>query len=328
MTMTFRIRTAVTVGAILALAAAPAFAQSIDLRLATGTPPSHVWTKAAQHFADGISEATEGAVTVAIFPASQLGPESDLLQQMTVGVLDMAIVSAAANSARTPAFAAWFAPFTINDVAATIEISKSATAQEILDELAPQGILGLGYVFAGMRHILMAKDSVAGLEDLQGKKIRITPFPAAQVWWQAAGAVPTPVQLGDVYQALSSGLLDGVDIDLDALVGFSMQDVAEYLIVTNHMAFPGVAMITESAWGRMSEEQQVTFTTVMDETLAWAAEQQIAAEAANLALLENEMTVIRLDGAEAIFSVSKDAYTEAFKNVPLVAQFQNEMMSQ
>ncbi len=324
MTMTFRLRTAAAV-ALLALSAAPTFAQSIEMRLGTGTPPSHVWTKAAQHFADGISTATDGAISVAVFPASQLGPESDLLQQMTVGVLDMAIVSAAANSARTPAFAAWFAPFSFDDVAGTVEVSKSDTAQAILGELAPQGIRGLGYVFAGMRHILMAKDPVNGLEDLQGKKIRITPFPAAQAWWQAAGAVPTPVQLGDVYQGLSSGLLDGVDIDLDALVGFSMQDVADYLIVTNHMSFPGVAMITESAWSKMSAEQQAAFTKVMDETLAWAAEQQIAAEAANMSLLEGEMEVIRLEGAEAIFSASNEAYTEAFKDIPLVVQFQTEM---
>lgn len=315
-----RLSAVLAAGAMLLSSAA--LADPVEMRLATGTPPSHVWSLVAARFAEEVGKASDGEIKISVFPSSQLGPENDQLQQMQVGVLDMAIVSAAAASSRAPAFMAWFSPFALKDVESTIAVSKTEVAGKILDELNPLGIKGLGYVFAGMRHILMAKDPVTSLADLSGKKIRITPFPGMQVWWQAAGAVPTPVQLADVYQSLNSGLLDGVDIDLDALVGFSMQQVADHLIATSHMAFPGVAMITQGAWDRMDATQQEIFTRVMAESLDWAAAKQIATEAENMALLEGEMTVTRLEDAKATFAPANEAFNKAFSDIPLVAEFQ------
>lgn len=312
-------------GASLAFAATSAMAQSVELRLGTGTPPSHVWTKAAERLAEQVGEKSGGEVKISVFPAAQLGPESDLLQQMQVGVLDMGVVSAAATSARAPAFLAWFSPFALDDVEAAIAASKGETAKEILATLQPQGIRGLGYVFAGMRHILTAGGQATTLDDLAKKKIRITPFPGMQVWWAAAGAVPTPVQLGDVYQSLDSGLLDGVDIDLDALAGLSLQQVANHLTVTNHMAFPGVVMINENSWAKMSAEQQEMFTTVLEDTLSWAADLQVETEKKLLAQMEDEIEVVRLDDAKTVFSAANQAFNDAFAKVPEVAKFQAEL---
>lgn len=312
-------------GASLSLAASAASAQSVEYRLGTGTPPSHVWTKAAERLAEQVGEKSGGEIKISVFPAAQLGPESDLLQQMQVGVLDMSIVSAAAASARGPAFLAWFSPFAFADVEEAIDASKGETAQEILETLKPQGIRGLGYVFAGMRHILTTNKAATTLDDLAQKKIRITPFPGMQVWWAAAGAVPTPVQLADVYQSLDSGLLDGVDIDLDALVGQSLQQVAKHLTVTNHMAFPGVVMINENSWGKMSAEQQEIFNTVLDETLSWASDLQIETEQRLLTQLEGEIEVVRLEDAKSVFSTANKAFDDAFEKIPEVAKFQSEI---
>ncbi len=316
---------AVIMGTMLAQFAVPAHAETITLRLGTGTPPSHVWTRAAEYFAEKANEISDGEIEIAVFPAAQLGPESDMLQQMQANVLDMGVISAAATSARSPSFLAWFSPFAMKDVEATVIASRTETAREILDQLDELGIKGLGYVFAGMRHILTADTAVSTLADLENQKIRITPFPGMQVWWQAAGAVPTPVQLGDVYQSLDSGLLDGVDIDLDALAGFSMQQVADHLIVTSHMAFPGVAMISQSAWERIGSERQDALNEAMSVTLEWAAQQQIANEENLLARLESEINVTRLENAQEIFAEANAAFNEAFSDIPLVSRFQAEL---
>ena len=302
-----------------------ALAQSVELRLGTGTPPSHVWTKTAERLAEQLAEQSGGDIKISVFPAAQLGPESDLLQQMQVGVLDMGVVSAAATSARAPAFLAWFSPFEFSDVEAAIAASKGEAAAEILGTLQPQGINGLGYVFAGMRHILTADKKAETLEDLAKQKIRITPFPGMQVWWAAAGAVPTPVQLGDVYQSLDSGLLDGVDIDLDALAGLSLQQVARHLTVTNHMAFPGVVMINENSWAKMSGEQQAMFNTLLEETLVWANDLQIETEKKLLAQMEEQVEVLRLDNAKDVFATANATFNDAFKDIPEVAKLQNEV---
>lgn len=309
----------------LALSATAASAQSVTLRLGTGTPPPHVWTKAAERLAKQVDENSGGDVNISVFPASQLGSESDLLQQMQVGVLDMGVISAAATSVRTPAFMAWFSPFAFADIEAAIAASKGEAAKEILTTLQPQGIRGLGYVFAGMRHILTVDEQVTTLDDLTKKKIRITPFPGMEVWWKAAGAVPIPVQLADVYQSLDSGLLDGVDIDLDALDGLSLQQVASHLTVTNHMAFPGVVMINENSWQKMSPEQQEMFNAALADTLTWAADQQIEVDKKLLSKMEDEIEVLRLEDAKSVFSAANQAFNDTFMSIPEVAKFQDEI---
>ena len=309
---------AATAAGLLALGATPVMAQSQEMRFAMVTPPSHVWTQFANHFAEGVAEATGGEITVSVFPAGQLGNEAEMLQQLAAGVLEMGIMTAGTMSLREPNFAAWQDPFAFADVSEAIAAADTEAAQEMLDALAPQGMRGMGYIFAGMRHILMADRDVTSLEDLANQKIRILPFPAALTWWRAAGAVPTPVALGDVYQALSSGLLDGVDIDLDALVGFSMQQAAEHLILTNHIAFPGVVVMSDSAWDGLTPEQQEAITTVFEESFDWGNALQVEAEAANLAALEDQIAITRLDNAREIFAPANDAYEAEFGALPLL----------
>lgn len=310
--------TAGVTAAVIALGAAPSMAEPIEMRIAMVTPPSHVWTQFANHFAEEMAAATEGEITISVFPAAQLGNEGEMLQQFSAGVLEMGILTAGTLSLRAPDFAAWQDPFAFDNVGEAIAASQTDAAQAILGELEPQGMRGMGYIFAGMRHILMAKRDVTQLSDLGNQKIRILPFPAAQVWWRAAGAVPTPVALGDVYQSLSSGLLDGVDIDLDALVGFSMQQAADHLILTNHMAFPGVVVMSESAWSSLTPEQQAIMTEVMNASLAWGNDLQVAAEETNLTALESEIAITRLDNARGIFAEANDAFEAEFGSLPLL----------
>ncbi len=296
-----------------------------ELRLGLITPPNHVWTKASQRFAEQLAEQTDGEVTVQVFPGGQLGSENDMLQQMQSGVLDMAWLTAAVVSNRVPSYFAWFTPFLLDDVAMSVEATQTDAAQAMLDELSQMGIEGQGYMFAGMRQIMMAEGKVESEADLNRQKIRVYPFPATQVWYQTAGAVPTPMGLNEVYQSFDNGLLDGVDIDFDALVGLSMQEVASSLTVTNHMSWPMVAMMASDAWGRLTPEQQETFRKVLDETTEWANEEQIKAEAAHLETVRGQIEVIELDDAASRFEQSNQAFNQRFNEVPAVVAFREQV---
>lgn len=319
--------TLAAVGALLATAGAavPGQAEAQEFRLGLITPPPHVWTQAANRFAERIAEETDGEVTVRVFPGGQLGSESDMLQQLQTGLVDMGWLTAAVVSIRDPAFSAWFSPFLLDDVAHAQEAAGTAAAQELLARLSNIGIIGQGYTFAGMRHILMNGDPVTQPSDLANQRMRIYPFQPMQIWYETNGAVPTPMGLTEVYQSLQSGLLNGIDIDFDAMVGLSMQEVATGLTLTTHMAWPMVAMMTDEAWARMSPENQEIFADVLDETLAWATETQIAAEESHLARLREEVNVVDLENAEEVFAEANAAFQNAFESVDLVVDFQEQV---
>lgn len=314
-------------GALVAalLGAAALGAEARELRLGLITPPNHVWTKVAGRIAEKLPAATGGALTVAVFPAGQLGSEQEMFQQMSAGLLDSGLMTAAITSLRAPSLQGWFSPYLFADVSGAIGAADTPAAREMLDQLSAAGLKGLGYTFAGMRHILMREAPVTDQAALADRKIRIVPFPAMKVWWEAAGAVPTPVNLTEVYQALQTGLLDGVDIDLDALAGLKFDEVAKGLTITSHMAFPAVFVVSDFTWGAMSGEEQSAYAEVVAEALAWGSAQQVEAEKANLAALEPRLSVARIDNGAEAFAAANAAVQASFAADPLIARFQAEV---
>lgn len=296
-----------------------------ELRMGLITPPSHVWTQVAHRIAEKLPEATGGDLTLAIFPAGQLGLEQEMFQQMSTGLLDTGLMTAAITSLRAPALQGWFTPYLFSDVSDAAEAASVPAAQDMLGQLQRAGLVGLGYTFAGQRHILMKGAPATTPADLANKKIRIVPFPAMKVWWEAVGAVPTPVNLTEVYQGLQSGLLDGIDIDLDAMVGLKFDEVAKGLTITNHMPFPAVMVVSQMTWNSLSDDQRAAFTEVSQEAMAWGTQQQVEAEKSNLAALEGKVEIVTLDNGAEAFAEANQAVRDAFASDDIIQSFITEV---
>ncbi|GGX91870.1 C4-dicarboxylate ABC transporter permease [Litchfieldella qijiaojingensis] len=314
---------AAILGASLLAISTPTLAK--ELRMGLITPPQHIWTQTAEQFAETVAERSDGELSVSIFPAGQLGDEPAMFSQLGTGLLDMGIMTAAITSQREPSLNGWFTPFLFDSVADAAEATETPAAQQMLADLEGKGLHAFGYTFAGMRHILMRDTRVESLEDVANQKIRIIPITTMQTWWRAVGATPTPVHLPDVYQGLQNRMLDGIDIDLDALVGSGFYEVAEYLTFTNHMAFPAVSVISQATWSSLSDEERELLDEAMQEALAWGTQAQIEAEADNLAYLEDTIDVFSLEDAQAVFEEANQAFAERFGGHPVINAFQQEV---
>lgn len=295
-----------------------------ELRQGLITPPQHIWTQTAERFADEVAERSDGEMTVALFPSGQMGDESAMFSQMETGLLDMGIMTAALTSQREPSVVGWFTPFLFNSVAQAAEVADTDAAQQMLRNLEDKGLHAFGYTFAGMRHILMRDNQIESAADVAGKNMRIIPFSAMNAWWRAVDARPMPISLPDVYQGLQNGMLDGVDIDLDALVGSGFYEVAEHLTLTNHMAFPAVSVMSQATRASLSDEERQLIDAAMGDALAWGIEAQIEAEERNLTMLEDRINVYTLESAESAFSTANQAFAERFGEHPLIQAFQQQ----
>ncbi|MDO5620965.1 MAG: TRAP transporter substrate-binding protein [Paracoccus sp. (in: a-proteobacteria)] len=312
--------------AITATLALSAFAaEARELRMGLITPPNHVWTKVAERMAANLPEASGNSLSLAVFPAGQLGVEQEMFQQMSGGLLDAGLMTAAITSLRAPAMQGWFTPYLFADVEAAAAAADTAAAKEMLAQLDRAGLVGLGYTFAGQRHILMKDKPAAAPADLARKKIRIVPFPAMKTYWEAIGAVPTPVNLTEVYQGLQSGLLDGIDIDLDAMVGLKFQEVAKGLTLTNHMPFPSVMVVSKATWDSLSDADKKAFANVAAEALAWGTAQQVEAEKANLAALQGQVEILTLENGAEVFATATKAVRDSLAGDEIVTRFIGEV---
>lgn len=249
-----RLLTPVMTGALALAMALPA--QARDFRLGLITPPSHKWTQAAVAFADEVKEQSGGEHNISIFPAQQLGNEAQMVQQLQTGALDMAFLTIAEISNRVPDFGALYAPYLVDNIDQAAALLRSDAANDLLNQLpAEAGLVGVGYGMAGMRQV-MSRSPAKGPDDLVGKKLRITPFEPLRDFYMATGAAPTPLPLPAVYDALANGQIDAIDMDFDSILIFKFYERADNLLISNHMMFPMVGVVSGRVWKDLSKEDR------------------------------------------------------------------------
>jgi tripartite ATP-independent transporter DctP family solute receptor len=254
--------TSMTAAVVLGLAAT-GMAEAKEFRLGTIVPSGHAWNEAARAFGTALSEASGGEHTVEVFPAGQLGSEEQMVQQLQTGALDMAFLTVAEVSNRVPDFGAFYAPFLADDIAHAGRILQSDLAASMLADLpAKAGVVGIGYGMAGLRQI-EAKGAVNSAADLEGKKLRITPFAPILDFYNLLGAAPTPMPLPAVYDALANGQVDAIDMDAEMIWKMKYFEQAETVIVSNHMMFPMVGLVSARVWKDLSEEDRATISELM-----------------------------------------------------------------
>lgn len=272
-------RTLMSMAAVAAMTlASTASVTAKEYRVGTIVPAGHLWNKAATSMGEKLQERSNGEVTVSLFPAGQLGDESQMVQQLQTGALDMAFLTIADVSNRVPEFGALYAPFLVDNVSQANEILSGPTAQGLL-ELLPKkmGVVGVDYGIATMRE-MMSTQPVETIDDLKGKKMRITPFKPFRDFYTILEIAPTPMPLPDVYDALANGQVDAIDIDPELILNFKLYDRAPHLLLTNHAMFPMVGLVSGRVWAGMSEEERDMVATAMRESLAELRQQYAEAE--------------------------------------------------
>lgn len=286
------------------------------------TQESHIWHKTAEKFGEELKVLSDGRMDVEIYPASQLGQEKDMVQQLETGSLDFGFLTNAYMSTRQESLNAWFMPFVFNNLEEANELRSSDAANQMLEELGSQNLVGMDFIFAGNRHVLLKSGTVESPVDLSGKKIRIIGSPAMQSFWEKTGAGPTAMPLPEVYTSLQTGVIDGIDIDLDALVTEKYYENAENLTLTNHMTFPAVIVMGKPSYDKLSAEDQEIVKEAMQKAVNWGIQESIAREQSNLETLkESGVKVVELTDSSAFDVISQEVRDEYSAKSDVIKSF-------
>lgn len=198
-----------------------AAAQEIKLSLADQNAPTAWGPSNALHpWVKNVAEATKGRVKIEVYPSQTLVKGPDILRAVRSGVVDLGWCF----------HGYWPDLMPLSDVI-TLPGLPMATAEkgsEVLWRLYER-FPPIRREFADAPPLLMwtsnpyflltSKKQIKTLEDLKGLKIRVTGGPPTEQI-KALGAVPTPVPMPDVYQALDKGVIDGMGAPWEAVQGF------------------------------------------------------------------------------------------------------------
>ena len=309
---------ALAAGVALSAAAMTAHAQT--LKLGHITPPTHVWHQVSEKIAADLNKASGGKMKMEVSPLQKLGNEAQMIQLLRSGAMQFGVLTVGGLSNREESFLAWSLPYMFKDVEHASRAAATPAAKEMLKRLEPHGMVGLGYAFAGMRHVL-ALQPVKSAKDLANKKVRSFPSPIYNDWWNANGAAPTALPLSEVAPSLTTKLLDAVDVDLDALVGLKFHQQAPNLTLTNHMAFPAAIVVSRKWWDSRSQAERDMIAKVVADAEKWGYKTAIDADIGNLAKAKADgAKVVDADikSFQAVGGKVRDQYTA--KN-PLIADF-------
>ncbi|WP_253445197.1 TRAP transporter substrate-binding protein [Halomonas sp. Y3] len=301
-----RLKTLTLAVAAAAVAATSLTAQAREFRLGLITPPQHLWSTEAEAFAQSLHERSGGEHSVSVYPAQQLGNEAQMVQQLQTGALDMAFLTIAEISNRIPDFGALYAPYLVDGVDHAAALLRSDTAAELLELMpAEVGLVGLGYGMVGMRQVL-SRSPIESQADMRGQRLRITPFEPIRDFYTATGAAPAPMPLLEVYDALANGQVDAIDMDFDSILILKFHEQANNLLISNHMMFPMVGVVSGRVWRELSAEDRELIETTMAEHL----ENVLAGFQAMDAAQEEEIRQLDLNIVEADAEFFSEAIAE------------------
>lgn len=186
-------------------------------------------------FAELIEENYDGEVTFDLRLNSELGTEPDFVNFLTQGVaIDYAII-APSNLARfAPSLPLMDMPFVFRDLDHWNAVLSSDVLAPLEDELLDKADLRIvGYAGGGTRNLISDKP-ISNLAELEGHKMRVMGAPIQARVFEAATAAPAAIAYAEVYNAIQTGVVSGLENESASLQQYKFFEVAPNVTLTEH----------------------------------------------------------------------------------------------
>lgn len=240
---------------------AEAPAEKIVLQVAYENNPGEPMDEGCKEWKRVVEERSNGTMELQLFPSSQLGSKSDLLDQIVMGEPIITITDGSFLAEYgAPEMSIVSAPYMFTEWQQIWDLMETEWWAEQEDLLAENGIhICTGNWAYGERNVMSTRP-VEKIEDMKGLILRTPNTPSYMKAFEAMGAAPTAMALGDVYTATQQGTIDGMENPFTTLYGAVYYEVAKYVTMTQHVKMPIQMICSQAVWESLTEEQQQILT--------------------------------------------------------------------
>ena len=252
-----------TLGALV-MSLAPASAQTA-LKWAHVYETSEPFHTESVWAAEEIEKRTDGRYTVDVFPASQLGKETDINQGLTLGTVDIIISGSSFAAREYPPIGVTYFPFIFRDADHLLKYTQSDTYKNLTkgyEDKSGHHITATTYY--GTRHTTSNKP-IEKCADMQGLKMRVPDVPAYLAMPRACGANTAPIAFAEVYLALQNGTVEAQENPLTTIEAKKFFEVQKNIVLTGHIVDHLNTIVSQSRWSQLSDEDKQIFSEVMQE---------------------------------------------------------------
>jgi tripartite ATP-independent transporter DctP family solute receptor len=244
----------------LLLAAPVAAQQKLVLKATDVHPLGYPTVEAVVRMGAKLEKATQGRLSIQMYPSMQLGGEKEMIEQAQVGALQIARLSVGPMGPVVDELNVFNMPFVFRDEAHMRKVIDGPIGRELLEKVTkdPRSrLVVLGWMDAGTRNVYSDKP-VTKPTDLKGMKIRMMGNPLFVETMNAMGGNGIAMGFNELYQALQTGVVDGAENNEPTLLAQNHYQTAKGKVysLTGHLIIPEIFVYSKVSWDKLSKADQ------------------------------------------------------------------------
>jgi len=287
------------------------------LRLGHNMNEAHTVHEALVSFSEKVNSRTDGRIQIEIYPNGQLGTETEMLEQMQAGILDITKVGSPQMANHYDAYHTFGLPYLFDNQEQFYKVMDSDAMQDFFLESGEEyGFSTLTYYTSGQRSFYTPNTPIQEPEDLNGMNIRVQNLSSQTDMISALGGSPVGMGYGEVYTALQTGIIDGTENNETALTEGQHGEVAKVYSYTEHAIIPDVLVISQETREKLSNQD---FQIIVEAARESTEEHK---ELWEDAVTESKKTAKEEMDVTFINDINKEPFKEATEHI--IEEYSNE----
>ncbi len=243
----------------------------VNLSMAVNGTDTQIDSLVANHFAELVSERSEGAVTIDVFPNDTLagGNSTKGVEYIATGGSDLGAYASCVLANLEPKISVATIPWSFTSYQDAREIIDSTGGAYYAQVLEPKGITYLGSFHNGFRQLTNSKRPVTKPEDLKGLKIRVPGSAVYMGVFDALGANPTAMSWSEVFTAIQQGTIDGQENGCSVTKSAKMDEIQAYMTIWNYSYENDLFIANTKIWESLDANTQELLRECAAEACNW-----------------------------------------------------------
>ena len=249
---------AAAAAAVLCVPAASVAQQKMVIKASDVHPLGYPTVEAIVRMGAKLDKATNGRLTLQMYPQMQLGGEKEMIEQAQVGALQIARISVGALGPVIDELNVFNMPFIFRDEAHMRKVIDGPIGNELLQKISsnPQThLIALGWMDAGTRNVYSNKP-VTKPADLKGMKVRMMGNPIFVETMNAMGGNGVAMGFNELYSAMQTGVVDGAENNEPTVLAQNHYQVAKVYSLTGHLIIPEMFVFSKVSWDKLGKDDQ------------------------------------------------------------------------
>lgn len=225
---------------------------SITINYSTWASDGEAAYEGMKHFKTIVEERSEGVIVVNLFPSNQAGKTEEQFEQVSMNTLQM-MSSGQPGSTKLEYLSL---PYLVEDNAQFSAVLNSEIGKQFNNEIIEEkGVFNID-ILPRTPRIVSCNNEINVPADFAGVKLRVPERDYYVKTFEAFGANSTPMDMGEVYSAIQTGVVSGQENPIETIVSYGFQNICDYLIITNHIVKPAFVAINNNFYNSLAPEYQ------------------------------------------------------------------------